>query len=75
MNLAQKIVILICLSVLLVMELPIPSVSLAEDYSFDLDEYEKKSFSWGGYAELKWDHNWINQDGTFGRLEFYDNPR
>jgi len=75
MNLAQKIVILISLSVLLVMELSIPSVSLAEDYSFDLDEFEKKSFSWGGYAELKGDHNWINQDGAFGRLQFYDNPR
>ena len=75
MSVAQKLAVLTCLSVLLVMELSIPSVSLAEDYSFDLDEFEKKSFSWGGYAELKWDHNWINQDGTFGRLEFYDNPR
>ncbi|MDX2495601.1 MAG: hypothetical protein QNK27_11620 [Desulfuromusa sp.] len=52
-----------------------PSVSLAEDYSFDLDEFEKKSFSWGGYAELKWDHSRINKAGTFGLLEFYDNSR
>ena len=75
MILVQKIFVMTCLSILLVIGLVIPSVSLAEDYSFDLDEFEKKSFSWGGYAELKWDHNWINQDGAFGQLVLYDNPR
>jgi len=53
----------------------LPISGHAEDYSFDLDEFEKKSFSWGGYAEFKWDHNWINQTGTFGLFGFHDNPR
>ena len=53
----------------------LPFSGHAEDYSFNLDEFEKKNFSWGGYAELKWDHNWINQSGTFGLLGFHDNPR
>ncbi|MCD6580384.1 MAG: hypothetical protein J7K90_01165 [Desulfuromusa sp.] len=75
MILVQKIFALICLCLFLGTGLSSPSVGLAEDYSFDLDEFEKKSFSWGGYAELKWDHNWINQDGSFGLLELYDNPR
>ena len=53
----------------------LPTFSLAEDYSFDLDEFEKKSISWGGYAELKGDQIWLNRDGVFGLLGFYDNPR
>ncbi len=71
----QKIFAITYVCFLLGAGLSLPSVSLAEDYSFDLDELEKKSFSWGGYAELKWDHNWINQGGAFGLLRFYDNPR
>ena len=75
MILVQKIFAITYGCLLLGAGLSLPSVSLAEDYSFNLDEFEKKSFSWGGYAELKLDHNWINQDGTFGLLGFYDNPR
>ncbi len=75
MFLLRKIITLTCLCTLWGAGLSVPSTSLAEDYSFSLDEFEKKSFSWGGYAELKWDHNWINQAGTFGLLGFYDNPR
>ncbi|MCF6265723.1 MAG: hypothetical protein L3J57_04135 [Desulfuromusa sp.] len=75
MILLQKIFVLTCFYLLLGLGLSIPSVTLAEDYSFNLDEFEKKSFSWGGYAELKWDHNWINRNGAFGLLGFYDKPR
>ena len=75
MILVQKIFAITYGCLLLGAGLSLPSVSLAEDYSFNLDEFEKKSFSWGGYAELKLDHNWINQDGTFGLLGFYNNPR
>jgi len=75
MILVQKMFAITYGCLLLGAGLSLPSVSLAEDYSFNLDEFEKKSFSWGGYAELKLDHNWINQDGTFGLLGFYDNPR
>ena len=71
----QKIFTLTCFCLLLGTGLSNPPLSLAEDYSFDLDEFEKKSFSWGGYAELKLDHNWINRNGAFALLEFYDKPR
>lgn len=53
----------------------IPAVSLADDYSFDLDEFEKKSFTLGGFAELKWNHININQTGAFGLLAFYNESR
>ncbi|MCK4502386.1 MAG: hypothetical protein KAU22_05075, partial [Desulfuromonadales bacterium] len=75
MLLVQKIFTLILLGLLFGAGVSIPSVSLADDYSFDLDEFEKKSFTWGGSAEVKWDHNSINKDGAFGLLGFYDNPR
>lgn len=75
MILVQKIFAIVYVCLLLGAGLSLPSVSLAEDYSFNLDEFEKKSFAWGGYAELKLDHNWINQGGTFGLLGFHDNPR
>ena len=47
----------------------------AEDYSFNLDEFEKKAMTWGGYAELKAEHNWLKRDSTFGLLGFYNQPR
>ena len=50
-------------------------VSSSEEYSFDLEEFEKKSFEWGGYAEVKWDHSDVNQDGAFALLQYYKNPR
>jgi hypothetical protein len=71
----QKIIVLTCLAALLGVGLAIPAVSQAEDYSFNLEKFEKKSFEWGGYTELKWDHHWINTAGSLARLEFYDNPR
>ncbi len=75
MILVKKIITLTCLSLILCMAISIPSAVLAEDYSFDLDEFEKKSFTWGGYAELRWDHNSINRDSAFALLGFYGNPR
>ena len=45
-----------------------------EEYSFDLEEFEKKSFDWGGYAELKWDHLDLKQDTALYRLNFYRDP-
>ena len=50
-------------------------LSLADDYSFDLDEFEKKTFDWGGYGEVKWEHLDFNRDGAFYRLNFYRQPR
>ena len=47
----------------------------AEDYSFDLDEFEKKALTWGGYTELKAEHQWQDPQSAFGLLGFYDDPR
>lgn len=47
----------------------------AEEYSFDLNEFEKKSFEWGGYLEAKWDHADLNSGGAFNALNFYREPR
>ncbi|MFH1217258.1 MAG: hypothetical protein V1706_12220 [Pseudomonadota bacterium] len=46
-----------------------------EEYSFDLDEFEKKSLEWGGYGEIKWEHMDVNRDGALAALQFYRNPR
>ncbi len=47
----------------------------AEEFSFDLDEFEKKSVEWGGYAELKAEHTDINQNSAFTLLDSYRDPR
>ncbi len=53
-----------------------PLLLFAEDeYSFDLDEFEKKSLEWGGYLELKGEHMDINEKGSFALLGLYDDPR
>lgn len=47
----------------------------AEDFSFDLEEFEKKSLGWGGYLELKGEHLDVNQNGAFSLLDSYGDPR
>lgn len=49
--------------------------SAGDEYGFDLDEFEKKDKTWGGYAEFKWDRSDINQDGALSALNFYKDPR
>jgi len=44
-----------------------------EQFSFDLEEFEKKPLEWGGYAELKWDHTKINNNSVFSQLNLADN--
>ena len=47
----------------------------AEEYTLDLDEFEKKSFEWGGFAEFQWDHILLNRDSVFYPLTFgQDSP-
>jgi len=53
----------------------LPGGLRGSEYSFDLDEIEKKSFGWGGYAEMKWERLDINQDGALARLNLYQEPR
>ena len=62
----------------LLLSLPQLGLSLnasAEDYSFDIDEYEKKSYDWSGYAELKHERFNLNQDGSLYRLNYFDDPQ
>ena len=43
-----------------------------EEFSFELEEFEKKALEWGGYAELKWEHMDINQGSAFAHLNLSD---
>ncbi|GAB4337041.1 MAG: hypothetical protein Kow0089_07900 [Desulfobulbaceae bacterium] len=47
----------------------------AEEYSFDVGEFEKKKIDWGGYLELKWEHSDLNQDSSSYYLKYYHSPR
>lgn len=44
----------------------------AEEFSFDAKEFEKKPFEFGGYIEFKPDRSWLNRDGAFYKLNFYN---
>ncbi len=52
-----------------------PIVYADDDYSFDLEAFEKKPLEWGGYLELKWEHMNLNRDGAFYLLKYYEDPR
>ena len=52
-----------------------PIVCADDDYSFDLEAFEKKPLEWGGYIELKWEHMDLNRDGAFYLLNSYEDPR
>lgn len=69
-----KSITILWLLVLLLIGLP-TGLHAAEEYSFDLEEFEKKTFAWGGYGELKWDHLEFNQDAAFYYLNSYRDPR
>jgi len=45
-----------------------------DEFTFDLEEFEKKNLEWGGYAELKWEHMDINQGSAFNLLNLIDKP-
>ena len=45
-----------------------PPCFCQDEFSFDLEEFEKKNLQWGGYGELKWEHMDINQGSAFTRL-------
>lgn len=53
-----------------------PALLYADDeFTFELEEFEKKALEWGGYAELKWEHMDINQGSAFARLNLSDQSR
>jgi len=53
--------------------LPLNAMAAGE-YSFDVEEFESKSFEWGGYAEIKFDHIDLNTDSAFYGLNFHQDP-
>ena len=56
--------------------LTVPQIVYADDdYSFDLEAFEKKPLEWGGYIELKWEHTDLNCGSAFYLLNFYQEPR
>ena len=69
------VVLLFFMCPLLVVFCHSPALQAEEEFTFEIEEFEKKVFDWGGYAELKWDHIDLNQDGTLALLKFYDDPR
>lgn len=44
----------------------------ADEYSFDLSEFEKKPYEIGGLVEFETDHQLLNQDAALYRLNFPD---
>lgn len=57
-----------------VLILPGLAFAAADQYSFELDEFEKKSFQWNGYLETTLEHRRTNLDGAFARLSALDRP-
>ncbi len=51
-----------------------PAPLQAEDFRFDVEELEKKSLEAGGYAEFKWEHINLNEQGAQAWLSRYDDP-
>lgn len=49
--------------------------ALAEEFAFDPAELKGNQLEWGGYAELKWEHSDLNQQGALRDLLFYREPR
>ena len=47
----------------------------AEEYRFDVEAFESKSFEWGGYAEIQFEHMDLNAGSAFHRLNFHQDPR
>jgi len=44
----------------------------AEEFKFDAAAFDKKPFEFGGYIEFKPDRAWLNRDGAFYKLNFYN---
>jgi len=45
-----------------------------DEFTFELDEIEKKALQWGGYVELKYEHFAINSGTAMTRLGFPGDP-
>jgi hypothetical protein len=50
----------------------VAAASHAQEFKFDAAAFERKTFEFSGYAELKAEHIPLNRDGAFYKLNFYD---
>lgn len=62
--------LLLCCSVLLALLLSGAAAVWADEFTFDLEEFEKKSLEWGGYLQGRWEHSEINGDGALAYLTY-----
>ena len=46
----------------------LPALVHAEDFNFDISNYEKKTYEWSGYLELSGEHINLDQDSAFYNL-------
>ncbi len=51
-----------------------PLTAAGEDFSLELTEFEKKSYTFGGFAEIKGESQHIREDGTGTLLSLHDPP-
>ena len=52
-----------------------PGYAGDEEFTFELEEIEKKSLEWEGYTELRWEHMDIHQGSAFSLLNLADDPQ
>ncbi len=52
--------------------LGVPPVAIAEEYTFDVSEIEKKPYHIGGYAELRPALSGLDKDASLYKLKFYN---
>jgi hypothetical protein len=53
----------------------VSSVSLAEEYKFDLSEIEKKPYHIGGYVEYRPVIFWLDRDAALYKLRFFNQDK
>jgi hypothetical protein len=53
----------------------LPLAAQAEEFSFDVSSYEKKTYEWGGYLELTGENLWLNRDAALYNLTFPPDDR
>jgi len=64
--------VVVVLTFLLHVYISVPSVAIAEEYTFDISETEKKPYHIGGYAELRPVLYWPDKEASLYKLRFYN---
>lgn len=52
----------------------VPCIASGEDFSLELTEFEKKPYTLGGFAEIKWERMNIREEGSTTLLNLHDPP-